>query len=52
MKKQYRVTLPISVVVAGVETIYRPGDIAELDDATAKGYMHALMAVQAAKESE
>lgn len=46
MKQKYRVTLPISVVVDGKETLYHPGDVAELDSETAIQYKHALMAVQ------
>lgn len=41
MKKKYLVSLPIDV--AG--TIYQHGQTVELDDATAKLYVHALIAV-------
>lgn len=44
--KKYKVALPISVTIGGKETVYQHGSIAELDDATAKLYSHALIAIE------
>jgi hypothetical protein len=51
VKQKYRVTLPISLESLENGAVQIPGTILELDLDTAKGYAHALIAVQEEKHA-